>query len=189
VLGHSGCRLVFVEDAEQAAKLARVRGGLPELRNVVVLDGEVEGAITLDELRRTGKARGTVDGVAADPEDPATIVYTSGTTGLPKGCVLSHANLLAVVEGSIQRLELDVAPPVIYLYLPLAHVLARVSALVAMATSGRSFAARSAPATGSRGAGARAAAPPWSIACATASPTAWCWRRSARRSARGIRSC
>jgi long-chain acyl-CoA synthetase len=50
--------------------------------------------------------------------------------------VLSHANLLAVVEGSIQRLELDVAPPVIFLYLPLAHVLARVSALVAMATSG-----------------------------------------------------
>jgi long-chain acyl-CoA synthetase len=136
VLGHSGCQLVFVEDAEQAAKLARVRGGLPELRNVVVLDGEVEGAIALDELRRTGKARGTVDGVAADPEDPATIVYTSGTTGLPKGCVLSHANLLAVVEGSIQRLELDVAPPVIFLYLPLAHVLARVSALVAMATSG-----------------------------------------------------
>jgi long-chain acyl-CoA synthetase len=85
VLGHSGCRLVFVEDAEQAAKLARVRGGLPELRNVVVLDGEVEGAITLDELRRTGKARRTVDGVAADPEDRRRSSTRPGPPACPRG--------------------------------------------------------------------------------------------------------
>jgi long-chain acyl-CoA synthetase len=63
-------------------------------------------------------------------------VYTSGTTGPPKGCVLTHENLLAVTDGSAERLELTAAPPVIFLYLPLAHVLARLTAFVALATGG-----------------------------------------------------
>ena len=61
---------------------------------------------------------------AVDPDDAATIVYTSGTTGPPKGCVLSHANLLFTADAYIDRLKLD--GPVIFQYLPLAHVLARM---------------------------------------------------------------
>jgi long-chain acyl-CoA synthetase len=134
VLGHSEARIVIVEDAAQAAKLARVRDALPVLEHVVLIDGDPGDALTLAELRRRGAEFGAPPVPDVQPDDPATIVYTSGTTGLPKGCVLSHANLLAVAEGSIQRLQLDA--PVIYLYLPLAHVLARLCALVAVATGG-----------------------------------------------------
>jgi long-chain acyl-CoA synthetase len=134
VLGHSGARVVIAEDAAQAAKLARVRDALPRLEHVVLIDGDGDPALTLAELRRRGAEHGAPPLPEVRPTDPATIVYTSGTTGLPKGCVLSHANLLAVADGSIRRLELDA--PVIYLYLPLAHVLARLCALVALATGG-----------------------------------------------------
>jgi long-chain acyl-CoA synthetase len=140
VLGHSETRLVFVEDADQAAKVARVRDRLPKLELVVVFDGTAEGAMTLAQLRALGAADGAAVAAeriaAAAAEDPATIVYTSGTTGLPKGCVLTHANLLSVVEASSEQLGMWTAPPVIFLYLPLAHVLARLTALVAIATGG-----------------------------------------------------
>src|SRR4051794_21577847 len=82
VLSHSGARVILLEDADQAAKLAQVRGSLPELEHVIVLTGEADGAITLADLR----ARGAADGdaiarervAAVSPEDTATIVYTSG---------------------------------------------------------------------------------------------------------------
>src|SRR3954451_22869962 len=128
VLSHSGARIVLLEDAAQAAKLAKVRDELPEVEHVVVLLGEAEGAITLADLRSRGAGSTVAEErvAAVDPQDTETIVYTSGTTGPAKGCVLSHANLLYTAGAYIQRLELRDAPPIIFQYLPLAHVLARM---------------------------------------------------------------
>src|SRR3954451_144175 len=140
VLAHSGAEVILLEDAAQAAKIASVRDALPELEHVVVLPGSAEGAITLADLRARGAAEG--DAVAHErtaavtPDDTATIVYTSGTTGPPKGCVLSHRNLLYTANAYIDRLELRSAPPVIFQYLPLAHVLARMVSFVALETGG-----------------------------------------------------
>src|SRR3954447_4579754 len=55
VAGDSEAKVVVVEDADQAAKIAKVRDDLPKLEQVVVMEGEAEGAMTLDELREKGK--------------------------------------------------------------------------------------------------------------------------------------
>jgi len=140
VLSHSGAKAILLEDAAQAAKIAGVRAALPELEHVIVLSGEADGALTLAELRSRGEAEGEAVArertAAVDPDDAATIVYTSGTTGPPKGCVLSHANLLYTAGAYIDRLGLRSAPPVIFQYLPLAHVLARMVSFVALDTGG-----------------------------------------------------
>jgi long-chain acyl-CoA synthetase len=140
VLSHAGVKVLILEDAKQAAKIAKVRGELPELEHVVVMDGTAEGAMTLAELRREGPGAGA--GIADErvaavaPDDPATIVYTSGTTGPPKGCVLTHANLLSMAGAYIERLGLRESPPVLFQYLPLAHVLARMVQIVGLDTGG-----------------------------------------------------
>jgi long-chain acyl-CoA synthetase len=142
VLAHAGARVLICEDAAQAAKIAAVRDELPALEQVVVMDGPVEGTLTLDELRARGAAAGDPDAVVAErvagvgEADSATIVYTSGTTGPPKGCVLTHGNLLATTRMYTDRMELRGTSPVIYQYLPLAHALARVVQLVAAETGG-----------------------------------------------------
>src|SRR4051794_18050016 len=138
VLSHSGAKAILLEDAAQAAKLAGVRGALPELEHVIVLTGEAEGAITLADLRSRGEGSSVAEErvAAVDPEDTATIVYTSGTTGPAKGCVLSHANLLYTAGAYIERLDMRAKPPIIFQYLPLARVLARMVSFVALETGG-----------------------------------------------------
>ena len=140
VLEHSGARLIFCEDAEQLAKIEPLRGELPALEHVVTFDG-AGGTMSLDELR----ARGTeVEATAVDravasitPDDIATIVYTSGTTGPPKGCLTTHRNCMATVGMYAAQLELEPdAPVVIFLFLPLAHSLARVTQFVTLDVGG-----------------------------------------------------
>ncbi len=73
---------------------------------------------------------------AVKPQDVATLVYTSGTTGPPKGCMLTHANFLAATAMYRGQLELDDVQPTIYMFLPLAHVLARLAQTVVLDVGG-----------------------------------------------------
>jgi long-chain acyl-CoA synthetase len=138
VLADSGACLIVVENAEQLAKVEAARDRCPQLRDVVSID-PVDGVISIEQLERLAADR---DPAAADAlghdvsaEDIATIVYTSGTTGPPKGCLLTHRNLLATMDMYEQRLELG-GDVVIFLFLPLAHVLARLTQLVALDVGG-----------------------------------------------------
>ena len=70
------------------------------------------------------------------PDDVATLVYTSGTTGPPKGCMLSHGNLLATARMYVEQLGFDDTHS-LYQFLPLAHVLARVAQIVALSVGAR----------------------------------------------------
>jgi len=141
VLAHSSARAVVCEDARQVEKIDRIRTSCPELRHVVVIDGEAPGAITLEELRRQGEERTDPEEIErrveeVAPSDVATIVYTSGTTGPPKGCLLTHANLLAASAMYTSQLQLEDVQPVIYMFLPLAHVLARIAQIVVLDVGG-----------------------------------------------------
>jgi long-chain acyl-CoA synthetase len=140
VLAHSQARLVFCEDAAQVAKVEPIAPQCPHLEHVIVIDGEAAGASSLQELCRSGEeidAQEIEERVrAVAPEDLATLVYTSGTTGPPKGCALTHANFLAAAAMYRGQLELDDIQPVIYMFLPLAHVLARIAQTVVIDVGG-----------------------------------------------------
>jgi long-chain acyl-CoA synthetase len=140
VLEHSGARLVFCEDQAQLAKVEQVRADCPSLENVVALTGAPAGALPLAELRERC-AEATPGAVEArirgsGPDDPATIIYTSGTTGPPKGCVLSHRSVTAAVRMYGDALALGREPFSIFLFLPLAHALARVAQFVVLDRGG-----------------------------------------------------
>ena len=73
---------------------------------------------------------------AVGPDDLATLVYTSGTTGPAKGCMLTHGNFIAATRMIRGELLLDDMQPVVYMFLPLAHVLARVTQAVVLDVGG-----------------------------------------------------
>ena len=104
--------ILFVEDDEQLDKALEVRDRLPQLRHIVVFD--MEGlrdmhdprVISLDALREMGRNWGSQHPAELDqrvkatrPEELAILVYTSGTTGKPKGAMHSHAGLVYAVRG------------------------------------------------------------------------------------------
>lgn len=108
----SASAYLFVEDDEQLDKFLEVRDALPAIRKVVVFDMEGLGelgdpqVIGLDELRALGREHlrthpGLIEQRRAtrSSNDVAILVYTSGTTGRPKGAMITHANLCAVLSG------------------------------------------------------------------------------------------
>jgi long-chain acyl-CoA synthetase len=140
VLGHSEAKLIFCENEDQAAKVRQVRDRLPALEQIVLFEGSADDAITLAELRSRGAeippdtVRERLERVGGD--DVATIVYTSGTTGPPKGCMLTHENFLATVRKYAEQLGFNDSHS-LYQFLPLAHVLARVAQAVALSVGAR----------------------------------------------------
>jgi long-chain acyl-CoA synthetase len=140
VLAHSDSRVVFCEDEAQLAKVERVRGRCPALEHVILLRGDGGGAPTLAELCAGGDR---IDAEAVDrrvaevnPEDMATLVYTSGTTGPPKACVLTHSNWVSTAHLYEQVLDLERPPVVVFMFLPLAHSLARIIQMVTIDVGG-----------------------------------------------------
>ena len=134
VVDHSEARAIILEDAGQLAKIEAVRDQLPGLEHVISMEPAGD-TTTVDDLR--GRA-GEVDEAelvkrleAVGIDDVATIVYTSGTTGPPKGCMLTHRNVLATGEAYRQQVGLKPGA-VLFMFLPLAHALARVVQMVSL---------------------------------------------------------
>ncbi|WP_184814685.1 AMP-dependent synthetase/ligase [Actinophytocola algeriensis] len=133
VLAHSEASVLIAEDEEQLDKALEVRSRLPLLRHVVVMDprGVREEVLTFADIEKD-----TPDFVAAyedsvralDADDTAILVYTSGTTGPPKGAMISHANLVAAGETAV-ALGTRQGDEVLS-YLPLCHVAERLISVI-----------------------------------------------------------
>ncbi|MDR6598869.1 long-chain fatty acid--CoA ligase [Saccharothrix longispora] len=135
ILSDSGAKAVFVETAVHRASVDSVVAGLPEVRHIWQVEGPSgDAAGAIDELTALGASVSDDDARARRKEvgadDTATIVYTSGTTGRPKGCELTHYNLLSEIRADISAFpQLMQAGNSLLLFLPLAHILARAIAL------------------------------------------------------------
>ena len=133
ILEDSGARMLVVEDQDQEEKLGPHLAGLPALEHVFTMAAAGVKATPLADVAARGVAllarepSSVADArQAVGEEDVLTIVYTSGTTGPPKGCVLLHRNYWAMVD-MVDKVpdfwrERDVA----VLFLPLAHVFGRL---------------------------------------------------------------
>ena len=141
VIGHSESRAVICENAAQLRKIDQIRSQLPHLEHVIAVEDAGSSAMSLAELRMLGagadpeEMAGRIRGI--DPNDLATIIYTSGTTGPPKGCMVTHGNWTSTIRMYEERLELRHGDPiVIFLFLPLAHSLARIIQFVSLDVGG-----------------------------------------------------
>ena len=118
ILGHCEAVLAFTEDEEQTRKLVSIRGALPTLREIIPFDW-------LEKLESDGRLAKHLRPDPVEEDDLATLIYTSGTTGPPKGCMLTHRNLVTaairVVEG------MNRPGDVVLLFLPLAHSYGRLA--------------------------------------------------------------
>ena len=127
ILSDSGARAAFVETVGFQDMIGGFRDRLPELSQVWRIERDLDG------LRAAGADVGdeviTERAAAAKASDLATVIYTSGTTGRPKGCELSHENLLSDVRNAFLGPLTIIAgaqDPGTLLFLPLAHVFARI---------------------------------------------------------------
>ena len=138
IINHSDAVVLFVENQKQLDKIAEIRDNLPNLKHIVMIEGTpagVEGVITWQEFMAKGTNIADEEFLGRASEiqsgDVASLVYTSGTTGIPKGAMLTHENLVFTSWSALESLTIE---PHFenFLYLPLSHVFARIIVYVCL---------------------------------------------------------
>ncbi len=134
LLDHSGAKAVFAEDLGQLEKLLAVRKKIPKVKRVILMSGSPPAGgkgwvVSFEEFVKTGRGVKEADFARragqVRPSDLASIVYTSGTSGVPKGAMITQDNIIftsQLVKKCMPIRETDET----FLFLPLPHVFARV---------------------------------------------------------------
>ena len=146
ILHDAGAVVVFVSDDEQLAKIEEIRGELPALLHVVRFDDEGKSSadlMTWSQVRERGREQASTEGrgvfdellTKPQPGDLATLVYTSGTTGNPKGAMLTHGNIASNVGATLSLINLSPGQVTLSI-LPLSHILERTADFAYLAGGG-----------------------------------------------------
>jgi long-subunit acyl-CoA synthetase (AMP-forming) len=131
---HCDASVAFVENQEQLAKFLAVRGNLPALKAIVLMQGESSEQGVYSWTRFLGLGLNTTEQdvdrrvAAQSPDDVATLIYTSGTTGVPKAVMLSHDNITWTAQAAVNLVAGKPEDQVIS-YLPLSHIAEQVVSL------------------------------------------------------------
>lgn len=129
-LRHSGCRAAVIAGAPQWEILRPLLPELGGMETIVAMEETPDVPTSMPHIAAKSSAfdAAAVSRIraesAAEPHDLATIVYTSGTTGTPKGVMLSHGNIVSDLRGSLARVPSNTAHQALSV-LPLPHVLER----------------------------------------------------------------
>lgn len=138
LINDSDSRFLLVENDEQLDKYLSIKNEVPGLARVIVFDRDGlhgfsdEKVVFLDDLYRIGRdflkenpRRFEEEIARSQPKETAILVYTSGTTGPPKGAMISHANIVCSIAGSLLTLPVKDSEEQVC-FLPLCHILERL---------------------------------------------------------------
>lgn len=135
ILSDSEAKFVFVEDEKQLLKLLEIRHALPGLKKIIQFSGYKPSdpqVVDFEDVLALGRQHHAPPPAARmQPHDLASIVYTSGTTGTPKGAMISHAGILFVAASASSVFRTSERDETL-LFLPLAHIFARIIVFVCL---------------------------------------------------------
>ena len=138
VLSHSQSKVLFCEDQEQVDKTIEAHTDIPSVEHIVVFDPrglrhlEDDRVISWADFMVNGTNRVALEPkwfeqrvMDLDPDAPAMVVYTSGTTGQPKGALLTGRNALGVIDNVVNKIDVNAGDSLLS-YLPLCHVAEKI---------------------------------------------------------------
>ncbi len=134
ITDNSDATIVVYSDSEQGSKIKEIRSELHKVRHYITFESQaLEGVLTFDQVLEKGKkifeeSPDLFDKAAsrATPDKLASILYTSGTTGVPKGVMLTHSNFVSNVKGVTDVIEFTNEDTVLS-WLPLSHSFERIA--------------------------------------------------------------